>query len=169
MVTLKLRQKRRYHPLEIIRESLEALYEEETFLEDLTGEDRKKAFRSLYSILSTPNHVNKAYLRIPLDEGDVVRIPAFRVQHNNAMGPYKGGIRFHQEVTEEEIIKLAILMTLKTALHDVPFGGGKGGVVIDPREYSDRELYLICKMYVQYFSRILGPDEDIPGPDVGTG
>lgn len=154
--------------MEIIRESLNALYEEGTFLEDLTGEDREKAFRSLYSILSTPNHVNKAYLRIPLDEGDVVRIPAFRVQHNNAMGPYKGGIRFHHEVTEEETVNLAILMTLKNALHDVPFGGGKGGVVIDPREYSDRELYLICKNYVQYFSRILGPDEDIPGPDVGT-
>lgn len=153
---------------EIIRESLQALDDEPTFLQDLSGEDRKKAFNSLHAILSTPNHVNKAYLRVPLNRGEVVRIPAFRVQHNNIMGPYKGGIRFHHEVDEEETVNLALLMTLKNALHDVPFGGAKGGVVVNPREYSAQELYTICQKYVQYFSRVLGPYEDIPGPDVGT-
>lgn len=155
--------------VEIIRNSLNALDDDPTFLPELAGETREKAFSSLVSILSTPNHVNQSFLRIALENGSVIRIPAFRVQHNNIMGPYKGGIRFHETVNEDEVINLAALMTLKTALHDVPFGGGKGGVVIDPRKYSTKELYMICKKYVQYFSQIIGPDKDIPAPDVGTG
>jgi len=155
--------------VDIVRDSLKALVDEQTFLPELTGEDRKKAFNSLLSILSTPDHVNKSYLRIALENGQVVRIPSFRVQHNNVLGPYKGGIRFHETVKEDEVVNLASLMTLKNALHEVPFGGGKGGVVINPREFSERDLYVICKKYVQYFSDILGPDKDIPAPDVGTG
>lgn len=154
---------------EIAKESLQALFDDETFLPDLKEEAREKAFTSLVSILSTPNHIHKSFLRIALDNGNVVRIPAFRVQHNNILGPYKGGIRFHETVNEDEMVTLASLMTIKNALHDVPFGGGKGGVVIDPRKYSLRELNLICKKYVQYFSLILGPQKDIPAPDVGTG
>lgn len=153
----------------IIRESLRALMENETFLPLLQEEQRDKAFSSLVSILSTPNHVHKSYLRIKMSNGEVVRVPAFRVQHNNILGPYKGGIRFHETVNEEEVSTLATLMTLKAALHDVPFGGAKGGVVIDPRLYDIQELYLICKKYVQYFSQIIGPEKDIPAPDVGTG
>ncbi|MFC4556899.1 Glu/Leu/Phe/Val dehydrogenase [Virgibacillus kekensis] len=153
---------------QIVQDSLDALMEDETFMPDCTGDERKKAFTSLASILSTPNHVNKSFLRIPLDNGKVIRVPAFRVQHNNVLGPYKGGIRFHESVNEEEVMNLAALMTLKNALHEVPFGGGKGGVVINPREYSSKELYMMCKKYVQYFSEILGPDKDIPAPDVGT-
>jgi glutamate dehydrogenase (NAD(P)+) len=154
---------------DIVEDSLKALVDDETFLPELTGERRNKAFTSLLSILSTPNHVNKSFLRVALDNGQVVRIPAFRVQHNNTLGPYKGGIRFHETVNEEEVVNLASLMTLKNALHEVPFGGGKGGVVINPREYSEKDLYVICKKYVQYFSDVLGPDKDIPAPDVGTG
>ncbi|WP_188454596.1 Glu/Leu/Phe/Val family dehydrogenase [Virgibacillus oceani] len=153
----------------IVQESLNALFDDQTFLPDLQDETRNKAFTSLVSILSTPNHVNKSFLRIALENGKVVRIPAFRVQHNDTMGPYKGGIRFHESVNEDEIINLASLMTLKNALHDVPFGGGKGGVVINPREYSMKELHLICTKYVQYFSDVIGTDKDIPAPDVGTG
>lgn len=153
---------------EIIRESLQALMENETFLSSLEGEQRDKAFSSLVSILSTPNHVHKSFLRIALESGKVVRIPAFRVQHNDILGPYKGGIRFHESVNEQEVINLASLMTLKAALHDVPFGGGKGGVAIDPRTFETKDLYEVCKKYVQYFSQILGPEKDIPAPDVGT-
>ncbi|WP_430786323.1 Glu/Leu/Phe/Val family dehydrogenase [Virgibacillus flavescens] len=153
----------------IVEESLNALYDDETFLPDLTNGVREKAFTSLTSILSTPNHVNKSFLRIALENDKVVRIPAFRVQHNNILGPYKGGIRFHDSVNEDEVINLSSLMTLKNALHQVPFGGGKGGVAINPRDYEAKELNLICKKYVQYFSEILGPDKDIPAPDVGTG
>jgi glutamate dehydrogenase (NAD(P)+) len=153
----------------IVQQSLDALMEDEGFLKDLQDETRKKAFTSLEAILSTPNHVHKSFLRIPLEDGQVVRIPSYRVQHNNALGPYKGGIRFHESVNEEEVINLASLMTLKNALHDVPFGGGKGGVVINPRTFSVKELHQICKKYVQYFSDVLGPDKDIPAPDVGSG
>src|SRR5690625_1138151 len=116
---------------EIVQKSLQALADDETFLPDLDGQAREKAFTSLVSILSTPNHVHKSFLRIALENGSVIRVPSFRVQHNNILGPYKGGIRFHETVHEEEMITLASLMTLKSALHDVPFGGGKGGVIID--------------------------------------
>jgi glutamate dehydrogenase (NAD(P)+) len=153
----------------IVQESLDALLEDKTFLPELNKKTREQAFTSLGAILSTPNHVHKAYLRIPLEDGKVVRIPAFRVQHNNALGPYKGGIRFHESVNEDEVVNLASLMTLKCALHEVPFGGGKGGVVLNPRTLSIKELHSICKKYVQYFSDILGPDKDIPAPDVGSG
>ncbi|MDX8343115.1 Glu/Leu/Phe/Val dehydrogenase [Rossellomorea sp. YZS02] len=154
---------------DIVQKSLNALLEDQSFLPEVKGETRKKAFTSLTSILSTPNHVHKSYLRIPLEDEKVVRIPAFRVQHNNALGPYKGGIRFHESVNEEEVVNLASLMTLKNALHDVPFGGGKGGIILNPREYSEKELHLISRKYVQYFSDILGPDKDIPAPDMGSG
>jgi glutamate dehydrogenase (NAD(P)+) len=153
---------------DIIKRSLQSLLDETAFLPELSGDARTKAFRSLTAILSTPNHIHKSYLRIARDNGEVVRIPAFRMQHNDTLGPYKGGIRFHESVNEEEMINLAALMTLKNALHEVPFGGGKGGVAINPREYSTKELYTICKKYVQYFTDILGPDKDIPAPDVGT-
>lgn len=151
----------------IIQESLDALLENEAFLPDLT--DRKQAFASLSAILSTPDKVHKSFLSVPLDDGSVVRIPSYRAQHNDAMGPYKGGIRFHESVNEDEVINLAFLMTLKNALHKVPFGGGKGGIVINPREYSEKELNLISKKYVRYFADVIGPDKDIPAPDMGSG
>lgn len=152
----------------IIQNSLKVLLDDESFLNEFHGREREKAFKSLSSILSTPNHIHKSFLRIKLENGEVNRIPAFRVQHNDILGPYKGGIRFHESVNEDEVIDLATLMTLKNALHEVPFGGGKGGVVINPRDFSVRELNLICKKYVQYFSDILGPEKDIPAPDAGT-
>ncbi|KHF40571.1 Glu/Leu/Phe/Val family dehydrogenase [Halalkalibacter okhensis] len=153
----------------IVQASLAALLKDSSFLPELQDKTRHQAFASLASILSTPNKVHKAFLRISLDNGEIVRIPAFRVQHNNTLGPYKGGIRFHEEVKEDEVINLAALMTLKNALHDVPFGGGKGGVVLTPRDHSAKEINLICQKYVHYFSDILGPDKDIPAPDMGSG
>jgi len=157
------------HTGAIIEQALELISKEADVLPKLKDQQRKQAFRSLAAILSTPNKSHKAYLRITRDDGSVVRIPAYRIQHNDVLGPYKGGIRFHESVNEEEVVNLAALMTLKNALHDVPFGGGKGGVCINPKLYSDRELNLICKKYVQYFTNILGPDIDIPAPDMGTG
>ncbi|WP_138420068.1 Glu/Leu/Phe/Val family dehydrogenase [Aquibacillus sediminis] len=153
----------------IIEQSLGQLMEDDTFLPHLQEDKRKRAHDSLVSILSTPNHIIKSFLRISLENGRITRIPAFRVQHNNTLGPYKGGIRFHESVNEDEVVNLAKLMTLKNALHDVPFGGGKGGVVINPRKYSEAELNLICKKYVHYFSDSLGTEKDIPAPDIGTG
>ena len=97
----------------IIQKSLKALMDDPEFLPNLTDKTREKAFLSLTSILTTPNHVNKSFLRISLENGRVVRVPAFRVQHNNTLGPYKGGIRFHESVNEDEVVNLAKLMTLK--------------------------------------------------------
>ncbi|MYL50639.1 Glu/Leu/Phe/Val dehydrogenase [Halobacillus litoralis] len=153
----------------IIEESLKAIMEDEDFLPDLKAQTREQAYNSLVALLSTPNHIHKSFLRITTENGTIVRIPSFRVQHSDTVGPYKGGIRFHESVDEGEVSNLAKLMTLKNALHELPFGGGKGGVVINPKEYSVKELNLICKKYVQYFNDILGPDKDIPAPDVGTG
>ncbi|MCA0972002.1 Glu/Leu/Phe/Val dehydrogenase [Halobacillus litoralis] len=153
----------------IIEESLKALMKDESFLPDLQSQTREQAFKSLVALLSTPNHIHKSFLRITLENGRIVRIPSFRVQHSDTVGPYKGGIRFHESVNEEEVANLAKLMTLKNALHELPFGGGKGGVGINPKEFTVKELNLICKKYVQYFNDILGPDKDIPAPDVGTG
>ncbi|SES16143.1 glutamate dehydrogenase (NAD(P)+) [Gracilibacillus ureilyticus] len=152
----------------IVKNSLDALMNEKSFLPDLEDKDREKAFRSISAILSTPNHIHKSFLRISMDNGEIVRIPAFRIQHNNTLGPYKGGIRFHESVNEEEVTNLASLMTLKNALHEVPFGGGKGGISINPREFSVQEILQICKKYVRNFSDIIGPDKDIPAPDMGT-
>ncbi|WP_272480054.1 Glu/Leu/Phe/Val family dehydrogenase [Aquibacillus koreensis] len=153
----------------IVESSLDALLSDDSFLPELQGQIRKQAFTSLVSILSTPNHIHKSFLRISLENGKVIRIPAFRVQHNDTLGPYKGGIRFHESVNEDEVINLASLMTLKNALHEVPFGGGKGGIVINPREFSIKELHAICVKYVHYFSDVIGPDKDIPAPDMGSG
>ncbi|MYL38182.1 Glu/Leu/Phe/Val family dehydrogenase [Halobacillus litoralis] len=153
----------------IIEESLKAVMENEDFLPDLKYQSREQAYKSLVALLSTPNHVHKSYLRVPMEDGQIVRIPAFRIQHSDTVGPYKGGVRFHESVHEDEVANLAKLMTLKNALHELPFGGGKGGVSINPKDYSVKELNLICKKYVQYFNDILGPDKDIPAPDVGTG
>src|SRR5690606_5270662 len=156
------------HTTHIVPKSLNPLMENTEFIPTLQSQTRKQTFTSLAVLLSTPNHIHKSYLRIPRENGDVVRIPAYRIQHNNILGPYKGGIRFHESVNEEEVINLAALMTLKNALHEVPFGGGKGGIAINPREYSLRELHKICAKYVQNFTDVIGPDKDIPAPDVGT-
>jgi len=93
---------------------------------------------------------------------------AYRVQHNNLLGPYKGGIRFHPKVTKDEVQALATLMTLKTAAVGLPLGGGKGGVAIDPKGLTPAELEDVSRKYAAYLIPHIGPDKDIPGPDVGV-
>lgn len=154
---------------EIIQDSLDALYEKQEFLPELTDGVRLQAFKSLSAILATPNNIHKSFLRVPREDGTVERIPAYRVQHNDSLGPYKGGIRFYEGVNEDEVVNLAFLMTLKNALHQVPFGGGKGGIVLDPRAYSEKELNVVSRKYVRYFADVIGPDKDIPAPDMGSG
>lgn len=93
---------------------------------------------------------------------------AYRVQHNNKRGPYKGGIRFHPEVDLDEVRALATLMSLKTAAVGIPFGGGKGGIAVDPRQLSEAELEELSRKYVQYLEPHIGPEKDVPAPDVNT-
>src|SRR3989344_1315977 len=96
------------------------------------------------------------------------KYPAYRVQFNNSRGPYKGGIRFHPEVSLDEVKSLAFWMSLKTAVADISFGGAKGGVTVDPKTLSEKELQQLSRSYVQAFWKQLGPQKDIPAPDVNT-
>ncbi|HEU0266274.1 MAG TPA: Glu/Leu/Phe/Val dehydrogenase [Candidatus Saccharimonadaceae bacterium] len=94
--------------------------------------------------------------------------PAYRIQHNNHLGPYKGGIRFHPDVTEDEVSMLATLMSLKSAGAGLPFGGAKGGVAVNPRELSARELEELSRDYARNVAPFIGPNVDVPAPDVNT-
>lgn len=126
----------------------------------LSEEDRKR--------LETPDRVLKADLSISLDDGLKATFPAYRVQFNNARGPYKGGIRFHPEADEDEVSALAAMMAIKCAVVDIPFGGAKGGVAFDPKRHSASEVHAVARAYVRAFAEHLGPDVDVPAPDVYT-
>jgi glutamate dehydrogenase (NAD(P)+) len=102
------------------------------------------------------------------DDGRGRVFTGFRVQHSNARGPFKGGLRFHPTVDLDEVRRLAELMTWKTALVDLPFGGAKGGVSVDPRALSSRELELVARRYTEQIGPTIGPRTDIPAPDMGT-
>ena len=109
-------------------------------------------------------------VEVPLnrDDGSLAVFNGFRVQHNNSRGPFKGGIRYHQEVDLDEVRALAALMTYKTAVVDIPYGGGKGGITVDPRELSERELEQLSRRFFRRISPIIGVNKDIPAPDVNT-
>ena len=109
-------------------------------------------------------------VEVPLnrDYGSLAVFKGYRIQHNNARGPFKGGIRYHQEVDLDEVRALAALMTYKTAVVDIPYGGGKGGITIDPRDYSERELEQLSRRFFRRISPIIGVNKDIPAPDVNT-
>ena len=93
---------------------------------------------------------------------------AYRCQHNNARGPYKGGIRFHPGVTEDEVKALSFWMSIKCAVADIPYGGAKGGVIVDPRKLTEKQLEELSRAYARAFAQFIGPDQDIPAPDVNT-
>jgi glutamate dehydrogenase/leucine dehydrogenase len=108
----------------------------------------------------------KHFFDIELKNGKTYK--AFRVQHNNKNGPYKGGVRFHENVSEDEVQALATLMSLKTAAVGLPLGGGKGGVAVNPKNLSKEELEELSRKYVQNLHKHIGPDQDVPAPDVNT-
>jgi glutamate dehydrogenase (NAD(P)+) len=119
-------------------------------------------------ILGQPK--NELIVNFPVrrDSGQYEMFKGYRVQHNNILGPYKGGIRYHQEANLDEMKALASWMTYKSALHEIPFGGGKGGVKVDPRQYSKNELERITRRFTAALGSNIGPDYDIPAPDVNT-
>ena len=122
----------------------------------------------LREILMTPIRVVKVDLVIDDDNGKLQHYSGFRVQHNKARGPMKGGLRFHPSMDEDHAAALASLMTWKTAVIDVPFGGAKGGINCDPTKMSDRELNEVTRKFVEQTKEIIGPTTDIPAPDVNT-
>jgi len=122
----------------------------------------------LREILLTPLRVVKVELVFDDDEGQLQHYLGFRVQHNKARGPMKGGLRFHPTMDEDHAAALANLMTWKTAIVDVPFGGAKGGINCDPTQMSERELNVVTRKFVEQTKEIIGPTIDIPAPDVNT-
>ena len=106
---------------------------------------------------------------IERDNGEIATFIGFRVQHNNVRGPMKGGLRYHPEVDLDEVRSLAALMTLKTAVVDIPYGGAKGGIAVDPRSLSHPELERVTRKFIDEIHDVIGPDVDIPAPDMGVG
>lgn len=128
--------------------------------------------------LSLPDHIHRRlrkpireyHVTIPvkMDNGEIKRFKGFRIQHNDARGPCKGGIRYHPDETVDTVRALACWMTWKTALVDIPFGGGKGGVICNPKEMSAGELERLSRGYIRKLFKYIGPEKDIPAPDVYT-
>ncbi|WP_432352555.1 Glu/Leu/Phe/Val family dehydrogenase [Sporosarcina sp. A2] len=122
----------------------------------------------MYELLKEPMRMTEVRIPIKMDDGKVKVFTGFRGQHNDAVGPTKGGVRFHPDVTLDEVRALSMWMTLKAGIVDLPYGGGKGGVVCDPREMSMDELEKLSRGYVRALSQVMGPTKDIPAPDVFT-
>jgi glutamate dehydrogenase (NAD(P)+) len=120
------------------------------------------------AILSQPKNEIIINFPVRMDSGELRMFKGYRVQHNNILGPYKGGIRYHEEANLDEMKALAAWMTYKCALHDIPFGGGKGGIKFNPREHSKPELERITRRFIHALGANIGPEWDIPAPDVGT-
>src|SRR5574342_109292 len=122
----------------------------------------------MYELLKEPLRILTVRIPVRMDDGSTKIFIGYRSQHNDAVGPTKGGIRFHPEVSEEEVKALSIWMSLKCGITNLPYGGGKGGIICDPRDMSFRELERLSRGYVRAISQIVGPTKDIPAPDVFT-
>jgi len=119
-------------------------------------------------ILAQPKNEIMVHFPVKMDNGQFRIFKGYRVQHNNALGPYKGGLRFHPDVHLDDVKSLAFLMTMKCSLVGVPFGGGKGGIKVNPREHSSAEMQRIVRRFTSAIAHNIGPDYDIPAPDVGS-
>lgn len=123
---------------------------------------------NVYEILKNPARIVEVQIPVKMDDGSIKTFTGFRAQHNTALGPSKGGIRFHPMVSRDEVCALSIWMTFKCAVTGLPYGGGKGGIIVDPKTLSDGELERLCRGYVDAIYPILGEKSDVPAPDVNT-
>src|SRR5437762_9495091 len=123
---------------------------------------------SLRTYLITPRRELQVQIPVEMDNGQLRTLIGDRVQHNRARGPMKGGLRYHPEVDLDEVRSLASLMTWKTAVVGIPYGGAKGGIAIDVSKISQRELERITRKFIDEIHELIGPDKDIPAPDMGT-
>lgn len=130
--------------------------------------DNQVRFNQAAAQLREPENLIAGKIEIEMDDGSQRKLQAFRAQHNSARGPYKGGIRFHPDVSENEVKALSMWMTWKTAVTDIPYGGAKGGVVVDPKQLSQTELQKLSRAYVDFIWQDIGPWQDVPAPDVNT-
>lgn len=124
--------------------------------------------KRMFEILKNPQRETKVYLPVEMDDGTVKVFEGYRVQHSNIRGPFKGGIRYHKDVNLNEVKALATWMSLKCAVVNIPFGGAKGGIKVDPSILSRRELCALTRRYTFAIAPIIGADTDIPAPDVNT-
>ncbi len=123
---------------------------------------------SIRRLLSTPKRELTVQVPVEMDDGRLETLVGYRVQHSDARGPMKGGLRYHYDVDLDEVRALASLMTWKTAVVNIPYGGAKGGICVDPRELSKKELQRLTRKFVDQIHEVIGPDKDIPAPDMGT-
>src|SRR5688572_16036259 len=123
---------------------------------------------SVRKMLLIPKREVQVQIPIELDNGELETFIGYRVQHDNSRGPMKGGFRYHPDVNLDEVRSLATLMTWKTAVVNLPYGGAKGGVGVDPLKLSHRELERLTRKFIDQIHDIIGPREDIPAPDLGT-
>ena len=122
----------------------------------------------MYDLLKDTLRMVEVRIPIRMDDGNIKVFTGYRAQHNDAVGPTKGGVRFHPDVDFIEVKALAMWMTLKCGIVNLPYGGGKGAVICDPREMSMGELERLSRGYVRALSQVMGPAKDIPAPDVFT-
>ena len=127
-----------------------------------------KLDKKIHEFLREPMRIHETELNVKMDDGQIQKFRAFRVQYNDARGPCKGGIRYHPEETIDTVKALAAWMTWKTAVVGIPLGGGKGGVICDPKKMSQGELERVSRAYIQAFYRYMGAHKDVPAPDVYT-
>lgn len=133
-----------------------------------TALEKMNCTSEVYELLKEPLRLLTVRIPIKMDDGSVKVFTGYRAQHNDAVGPTKGGIRFHETVTEEEVKALSMWMSIKCGITNLPYGGGKGGIQCDPRNMSFRELERLSRGYVRAISQVVGPTKDIPAPDVFT-
>jgi glutamate dehydrogenase/leucine dehydrogenase len=133
-----------------------------------TAAEVAKIDQNFIERIQYPDRYIEVTIPIIMDDGSQKIFTGFRSQHNNARGPYKGGIRFHPEVNLDEVRALSFWMTFKNAVVNVPFGGGKGGIIVDPKKLSETELEKLSRGYVQKLYPVFGPEVDVPAPDVNT-
>ncbi len=130
--------------------------------------DRMQMDERIRELLILPKREVQVQIPVEMDDGKLRTLIGYRVQHDNSRGPFKGGLRFHPDVDLDEIRSLASLMTWKTAVVNIPYGGAKGGIAVDPHVLSRRELQRVTRCFVDQIQDIIGPDKDIPAPDMGT-
>ncbi|WP_247002351.1 glutamate dehydrogenase GdhB [Halosolutus gelatinilyticus] len=118
--------------------------------------------------LKRPKKVHEVTVPLERDDGSVDVFTGYRAQHDSVRGPYKGGLRYHPDVTRDECVGLAMWMTWKCAVMDLPFGGAKGGIIVDPKSLSDDERERLTRRFTQEIREVIGPNADIPAPDMGT-
>src|SRR3989338_7662328 len=124
--------------------------------------------KNIHEILKQPDRILTVAVPVKMDNGEVKVFTGFRSQFNDALGPYKGGIRYHHNVSLDEVKALSFWMAMKCAVADLPLGGGKGGIIVDPNTLSTGELERLSRGYGKAIADFIGPDLDVPAPDVNT-